>query len=146
MSRAVSAATDVAVTASIDHLIAPIINPTMSNNVGIARAISTVTSPRSSRDDAEGTADEICQKALNRPAFENDCEESCETGGGHGRDGVFGGGGSAIVVFSCEEVVCCVHSSIVEVKQTQKRPWKIVVDKNRNVPFVNRFLGASRLK
>jgi hypothetical protein len=42
--------------------------------------------------------------------------------------------------------VCCVHSSIVEVKQTQKRPWKIVVDKNRNVPFVNRFLGASRLK
>lgn len=95
MSRAVSAATDVAVTASIDHLIAPIINPTTSNNVGIAIAISKVTRPRSSRDDTERTTNQIGQKTLNRATFENDCEESRETRGRKRRDGVFRGGSTA---------------------------------------------------
>jgi hypothetical protein len=60
--------------ASIDHRIAPITSPTTSIKVGIAMAISVVTSPRSSRDDRQRTADEVGQKALHRVALENDGE------------------------------------------------------------------------
>jgi hypothetical protein len=60
--------------ASIDHRIAPITSPTTSIKVGIAMAISVVTSPRSSRDDRQSTADEVGQKALHRVALEDDGE------------------------------------------------------------------------
>ena len=74
IALAVSAATDVAEMASIDHRIAPITSPTTSIRVGIAMAISVVTSPRSSRDDRQSTADEVGQKALHRVALEDDSE------------------------------------------------------------------------
>jgi hypothetical protein len=98
MSRAASEATDVAVTASIDHRITPINSPMTSNRAGIAMAISSVTSPRSSRDETERTADEVGQKVLNRAAFQDDGEKPGKAGGCHRCNRVFGGSGSAIAV------------------------------------------------
>jgi len=99
MSRAASDETDVAVTASIDQRITPIINPTTSNSAGMAMAISSVTRPRSSRDEAESTANEISEKALDWVALEDDGEQPGQASCGHGRNRVFGGCGAAVVFF-----------------------------------------------
>jgi hypothetical protein len=62
----------------------------------MAMAISSVTSPRSSRDETERTADEVGQKVLNRAAFEDDGEKPGEAGGCHRGNRVFGGCGPAV--------------------------------------------------
>jgi hypothetical protein len=61
-------------------------------------AISVVTSPRSSRDDRQSTADEVGQKALHRVALEDHREQPGKARGRNRGDGVFGGGGAA---FGC---------------------------------------------
>ena len=65
-------------------------------------AISTVTSPRSSRDDGECATDETREQVLNRVALEDDGEKSGESRRGDGRDGVFGGRGSVVVIVNQE--------------------------------------------
>jgi hypothetical protein len=60
--------------ASIDQRIAPMTSPTTRSSAGIAIAISVVTSPRSSRDDRQSTADEVGQKVLHGIALEDDGE------------------------------------------------------------------------
>jgi hypothetical protein len=58
-------------------------------------AISVVTSPRSSRDDRQSTADEVGQKVLHGIALEDDREQPGKARGRNGRNGIFGGGGTA---------------------------------------------------
>ena len=110
MSRAASEATEVAVTASIDHRITPIISPTTSNSAGIAMAISSVTRPFSSRDETECTANEIRQKVLNRAALEYDGEKTGKAGCRHRCDRVFGGCCAAVGVMGFQESECCCHA------------------------------------
>ncbi len=109
--RAVSAATDVAEIASIDHRIAPRTSPTTISRLGMAIASSAVTSPRSSRDDRQSTADEVGQKVLHRIALENDGEQARKSRGSDRRDGVFRGGSTAFTCTCIGWSECIDHSA-----------------------------------
>ena len=67
----------------------------------MAMAISVVTSPRSSRNDGERTADEIRQEVLYGVAFQDNGEQAGETRRRHGGDGVFRGCRTAFVGWGC---------------------------------------------
>jgi len=108
--RAVSAATDVAEIASIDHRIAPMTSPTTRISTGIVMASSAVTSPRSSRDDRQSTADQVGQEVLHRIALENDGEQAGKSCGRNRRDGIFGGGSTAFRIFCLKWDRCICHA------------------------------------
>ena len=121
MALAVSAATDVAEMASIDHRIAPMTSATTRSRVGIAMAISVVTSPRSSRDDRQSTADDVGQKVLHGIALEDDGEQPSKASRGDRRDGIFGGGGTAFRDICFEWSKCSVHTLRMPTSRNPRR-------------------------
>ncbi len=129
MALAVSAATDVAEMASIDHRIAPMTSPTTRSRVGIAMAISVVTSPRSSRDDRQSTADDVGQKVLHGIALEDDGEQPSKARGGDRRDGIFGGGGTAFRDICLEWSKCSVHALRMPTSGNPRQPIRQPVDR-----------------
>ncbi|MEY4319665.1 MAG: hypothetical protein RL378_769 [Actinomycetota bacterium] len=129
MALAVSAATDVAEMASIDHRIAPMTSPTTRSRVGIAMAISVVTSPRSSRDDRQSTADDVGQKVLHGIALEYDGEQPSKARGGDRRDGIFGGGGTAFRDICFEWSKCSVHALRMPTSRNPRRLIRQPVDR-----------------